>query len=160
MPVVSGTLTREAGLQFALVEFASVSALNIMAARDTILCVDDEPTVLMTQRMLLEASGFRVLTAKSGAEAIEIFQAEPIGVVVMDYWMPGMNGTIAATAMKHLNPDVPIIFLSAYNELPGETAGLANSWVNKGEEEPERFIARLRTLLDEHGPERRHERAS
>jgi CheY-like chemotaxis protein len=101
------------------------------------------------QRMMLESAGFRVLTASSGAEALRIFKSKPIDVVVMDYLMPGMSGTVAASIMKRLKPDVPIVFLSAYQELPGETLGIANAWVKKGEEEPEFFVARLRSLTDE-----------
>jgi two-component system, OmpR family, response regulator RegX3 len=139
---------------------AFLARLNVMAGQETILCVDDEATVLIMQQMLLESAGFRVLTARSGPEAIRVFQSEPVDLVVMDYWMPGMNGTIAASAMKQLKIDVPIIFLSAYNEFPGETVGLASSWVRKGEEEPEEFLARLRALLNERSSERQRKQAS
>lgn len=130
-----------------------------MSRKKTILCVDDEANNQAMQQMLLESAGFRVLTARSGPEAIRVFQSEHIDLVVMDYWMPGMNGTVAASAIKQLNPDVPIIFLSAYNEFPGETVGLASSWVKKGEEEPEIFLDRLRALLNHQPSDRRRKQA-
>jgi len=117
-----------------------------MSSPITILCVEDEPTVLFTQKALLEAADFRVLTAQSGAEAITIFKADRVDIVVMDYWMTGMNGITAAKKMKELKREVHIVFLSAYSELLDETVGLADAWVKKGEEEPERFVARLSAL--------------
>src|SRR6476646_4916564 len=114
-----------------------------MSSPITILRVEDEPTVLFTQKALLEAADFRVLTAQSGAEAITIFKADRVDIVVMDYWMTGMNGITAAKKMKELKREVHIVFLSAYSELLDEIVGLADAWVKKGEEEPERFVARL-----------------
>ena len=64
----------------------------------------------------------------------------------MDYYMPYLNGIETARIMKRHKPDVPILFLSAYSELPGETLGLAHSWVQKGQHQPEEFLARLRGL--------------
>jgi CheY-like chemotaxis protein len=121
-----------------------------MSATVKVLCVDDEPAVLMLQQRMLEAAGFRVLTARSGPEAIRILEANTVDLVLMDFWMAGMNGITAAEKMKKLKPDVPIVFLSAYSELPGETVGLAECWLKKGQEEPETLLARLRTLANAH----------
>jgi CheY-like chemotaxis protein len=120
----------------------------------TFLCVDDEPSVLSMEKALLESAGFRVLAATSGRQAISIFSSEAVDVVLMDYWLPGMNGIQVAQAMKQLKPDVPILFLSAYSELPGETSGLAYGWVRKGEESAEQFLARLRDLVSSRGDRR------
>lgn len=117
-----------------------------MAYSCTILCVDDEPSVLTMQKALLESAGFRVLAA-SGSGAITLFESEPVELVVIDWLMPGMNGITAAKMMKASKPEVPIIFLSAYCELPGETLGLAEWWVKKGEYEPERFLDLLRHTI-------------
>lgn len=112
-----------------------------------ILCVDDDAAALLTQRLLVESAGFRVLTASSGKEAMSIFKSEHVDAVVMDYVMPGLNGINTAESMTRHKPNVPIVFLSAYAELPGETVGIARWWANKGEEPPETFI--LKTLLHE-----------
>ncbi len=122
-----------------------------MDAAKIILCVDDDEAVLLTQVLLLESAGFRVLSASSGERALEIFKAERVDAVVMDYRMPKMNGIMAAELMKRLKPYVPIVFLSAYSELPGETLGIAHWWAKKGEEPPEVFVARLRALVNESG---------
>jgi hypothetical protein len=51
--------------------------------------------------------------------------------------------------MKKAKPEIPIVFLSAYSELPGETVGLAECWIKKGEKEPEQLLALLQTLVNE-----------
>jgi CheY-like chemotaxis protein len=117
-----------------------------MGTPTTILCVDDEAAVLFTQTAILQAAGFRVFTAESGVEAISIFQAEQVDVVIMDYSMAGMNGITAAKKMKELKPNVPIIIVSAYAELLDETLGLADAWIRKGQEEPASLVARLTAL--------------
>lgn len=113
-----------------------------------VLCVDDDETVLMMEKLLLESAGFQVLTASSSLQAIDAFQNERVDAVVMDYFMPEMNGLAAARILKQMKPEVPIVFLSAFTESPGETLGVAEWWSKKGEEPPEVFLARLRSLVE------------
>jgi CheY-like chemotaxis protein len=117
-----------------------------MSFSGQILCVDDEPSVLAIMKRLLESAGFDVLTASCGPEAIRIFKSEHVDIVLMDYWMDGMNGIDAATKIKQMRPNVPIVFLSAYSELPAESLGIAECWIIKGQEDPEQIIDRLRSL--------------
>jgi len=53
-----------------------------------VLCVDDELIGLQVRKILLERAGYRVLTAPDGAAGLEVFAAEPVEVVVLDYSMP------------------------------------------------------------------------
>jgi DNA-binding response OmpR family regulator len=121
-----------------------------MATTPVILCVDDDEAVLLTLKLLLEASGFQVLTATSGNEALAIFNSQAVDLVLLDYAMPGLSGIAIATRMKRSKAEVPIAFLSAYRELPGETIGVAEWWIRKGEEDPERLVARLTALASRH----------
>jgi CheY-like chemotaxis protein len=98
-----------------------------------ILCVDDEAIGLSVRRMTLESAGYRVFTAENGPDGLAIFAAEPIDLVVLDYKMPGMNGDVVAERMKRLKPSVPILLLSAYVDLPGETLALVDKCLTKGE---------------------------
>ena len=50
----------------------------------TVLCVDDEQTALQLRRTLLESAGYKVLAAKSGAQAVKMFASEPIDAAVLD----------------------------------------------------------------------------
>jgi len=112
----------------------------------TILCVDDDSTALNIRRLLLESVGYRTLSAESGREALTLFQSEPIDLVVLDYWMGGMNGVALAQEIKRLKPAIPIIILSGYAELPGEATGLAHAWIRKGEDS-EYFLSKVKELL-------------
>lgn len=73
-----------------------------------VLIVDDEPTVRLVVRNLLERSGLTVWEAASGAEAVRECEThgEQIGVVVSDFSMPGMDGLETLAALRELNPDV------------------------------------------------------
>lgn len=117
----------------------------------TILCIDDEEPGLVVRKMLLEQVGYRVLTARSGMEGIRLFQTESADVVVLDYWMSGMNGVATARELKRLKPDLPIIILSAYGTLLDETLGLAEVWIRKGEEDPQFLLSKVRELLSRTG---------
>jgi CheY-like chemotaxis protein len=101
-----------------------------------ILCVDDEATGLAVRKMLLESRGYRILTAENGRDALVLFSAEDVDLVVLDYSMPGMNGDIVAEKMKELRPEIPIVLLSAYVDLPTETLALVDKSITKGEPPP------------------------
>jgi CheY-like chemotaxis protein len=104
-------------------------AQNVMA---TILCIDDEPDGLATRKLLLESEGYQVIAAGSGQEGLRLFKTNKIDLVVLDYWMSGMNGVAVASEMKSQNPSVPVIVLSGFAELPGEAVGIADRWILKG----------------------------
>lgn len=113
----------------------------------TVLCIDDEQTALLLRQNVLESAGYKVLTAKSGARGLEMFQAEAIHAVVLDYWMADMNGMHVAREIRKLNAKVPIIILSAYGELLDESLGIADLWIRKGEEDPSHLLSCLGDLL-------------
>ena len=89
-----------------------------MSWKPIILCVDDTLSVLEAEKMLLEENGYRVLTATNGEEALQAFVSKSVDLVLLDYHMPEMNGSIAAGRMKDFKPDVPIALLSADECLP------------------------------------------
>ncbi len=68
-----------------------------MATRQkTLLCVDDNQSSLKICKMILEDFGYKVLTASSGREGLEIFASSAIDAVILDYQMPEMNGELVA----------------------------------------------------------------
>ena len=99
----------------------------------TLLCVDDEPTVLAVRKMLLESVGYKVLLAQSGAEGLKILQSERIQTVILDYKMPQMNGDEVARLIRATHPDMPIIMLSAFVDLSSEQLKDVDAYVTKGE---------------------------
>jgi CheY-like chemotaxis protein len=83
-----------------------------MSWKPVILCVDDTPSVLEGQKMLLQENGYRVLTATNGKEAVQAFTSHSVDLVLLDYHMPEMNGARAAARIKDSKPDVPVALLS------------------------------------------------
>ena len=83
-----------------------------MAGRQkTLLCVDDNQSSLKICKMVLEDFGYRVLTASSGREGLEVFVSNAIDAVILDYQMPEMNGELVAAEIRKTNPRVPILML-------------------------------------------------
>ena len=78
-----------------------------------ILAVEDEPEVLDVIRAMLAATGHTVVSAASGREALELFEREPIDVVVTDLGMPGMTGLALAEEVKRRRP-VPVVLLTGW----------------------------------------------
>jgi CheY-like chemotaxis protein len=98
-----------------------------------ILCVDDERVGLQVRKLLLERAGYRVLTADDGPAGLEIFAAEQVDAVILDYSMPGMHGGEVAAKMRQIKPTVPILLLSAYVGLPVEVTSLVDLYMTKGQ---------------------------
>jgi CheY-like chemotaxis protein len=112
----------------------------------TVLCVDDEKIGLRVRKIMLESHGFRVLTANSGEQGLSLFDAHHIDLVVLDYYMPGLNGGEVAAEMRRRKPAVPIIFLSAYFSLPPAALELANAFITKGDP-PDILIQKIEQLM-------------
>ncbi len=90
---------------------------NLLQGKETILLVDDEEVVINVNRMVLERLGYKVFMAKSGEEAIEIYQNNKDGIdlVILDMIMPGMEGGKTFDFLKSINPDLKAILSSGYS---------------------------------------------
>jgi hypothetical protein len=84
----------------------------------TILLVEDEDQVRNLTSSILSRHGYRVLTAASGAEALQIARdlTEPIHLLLTDVVMPGMNGPILAQEVRGLRPEIPVLYMSGYTD--------------------------------------------
>src|SRR5450759_863675 len=83
-----------------------------------VLCIDDNEDVLDCEKAFLESFGFTVLTAPSGGKGLELATSHSVDVVIVDYFMPGMNGHEVAMEMRRLRPEAPIIMLSGALDVP------------------------------------------
>jgi PAS domain S-box-containing protein len=82
-----------------------------------VLVVDDDSLVLTSTCLLLEDLGHRVISATSGAQALEVFDTESaIDLVITDMAMPQMNGAQLAQAIRIIKPNLPIILATGYAE--------------------------------------------
>jgi CheY-like chemotaxis protein len=113
-----------------------------------ILCIDDEEPALFLRRRVLEKAGYRVFTALTGKEGIELFRFQPIDVVILDYWMADMDGLDVAAELKKLNPKTPIVVLSGYTSILDEGLGRVDLWLRKGEGDPEQLLLAVADLLN------------
>ena len=112
----------------------------------TVLCVDDETIGLRVRKIMLESHGFQVLTATDGQQGIALFEQNTVDVVVLDFYMPGLNGGQVAAELRRRRPKIPIIFLSAYFSLPPDALELADAFITKGEP-PELLIEKIEQLM-------------
>jgi two-component system, cell cycle sensor histidine kinase and response regulator CckA len=83
-----------------------------------ILVVDDEEAIRSLSRRMLERSGFAVVTASDGREAIEKFRIDQdtIVLVVLDLTMPHLDGEACFRMLREIKPDVKVLLSSGYNE--------------------------------------------
>jgi CheY-like chemotaxis protein len=95
-----------------------------------ILCVDDEENPLILRKLVLQKSGYDVVTASSGAQALEILGEREVDLVLSDQLMPGITGTQLAMQAKAINPALPVIIVSGVNEIPVD-ADRADLFISK-----------------------------
>jgi len=86
----------------------------------SILIVDDEPSILKSLRGLLSDEGFEVQTAANGYEALKIIDTESPDLVLLDIWMPGIDGIETLKEIKKNNPHIQVIIISGHGTI--ETA--------------------------------------
>ncbi len=79
---------------------------------ETILVVDDDPTVPELLEEVLAQRGYRVLTAESGAEAIKLLRNNHVFTVITDYQMPDLDGLGLLAEIKRQDPDMPVIIMT------------------------------------------------
>ena len=100
-----------------------------MKAFDRLRVIDDEPLICFTTRQLLELSGYEVLTATSGADAMQLFGRDParVEVVLLDLTMPGIPADEILAALRRKRPDIKVVLMSGYDEqeISGRFASLA-----------------------------------
>jgi CheY-like chemotaxis protein len=96
-----------------------------------VLCIDDNQDLLDCERAFLESFGYTVLTAPSGGKGLELASLHSVDVVVVDYFMPDMNGQDVAIKMKRLQPRAPIIMLSGTADLPKQALEWVDAFVTK-----------------------------
>jgi CheY-like chemotaxis protein len=113
--------------------------------RSTILCVDDEAIPLKLRKCVLEKSGFDVIPAASGAEALRMLDEHSVDLVITDLLMPGLSGTELARQIKQRRPELPIVLFSGVNEIPDD-AGCADLFLSKVEG-PASMCAKIEEML-------------
>ena len=96
-----------------------------------LLCIDDNEDVLECEKSFLETFGYTVLTAASGGKGLELASKYSVDVVILDYFMPEMNGQEVALEMRRLKPLAPIILLTGAVDIPEQTLNLVDALIAK-----------------------------
>jgi two-component system cell cycle sensor histidine kinase/response regulator CckA len=93
-------------------------AAKLSRGSETILLVEDEPSLRMIAREILEENGYRVIDAAGGAEGLEIVRrhADPIHLLITDVVMPGMNGRALAESSTAARPQMKVLYISGYTD--------------------------------------------
>jgi two-component system nitrogen regulation response regulator NtrX len=86
----------------------------------SILIVDDEPYILQSLGGLLGDEGYEVITASNGYEALKIIDAQSPDLVVLDIWMPGIDGLETLSEIKKNHPFLPVVIITGHGNI--ETA--------------------------------------
>ncbi len=84
---------------------------------ETILVVDDEKNYLLVLSAVLEEEGYEVLTAQGGHEALEIQKSSDLDLILTDMKMPAMDGIELLENIKALDPDLPVIMMTAHGTI-------------------------------------------
>lgn len=101
------------------------------AASAVILCIDDNQDMLDCERSFLESFGYTVLTAPSGGKGLELASIFSVDVVIVDYFMPTMNGQEVAVELRRLRPQASIIMLSGAKDIPEQALRSADAFIPK-----------------------------
>jgi PAS domain S-box-containing protein len=138
--------------QAVTVPLARAAAEHGVEGTETVLLVEDEPLVRTLAARALEAHGYTVLVAPTGADALRMAREHegPIHLLLTDVVMPQMSGTEVAERLAPLRPDVRVLYMSGYAEsvtagprmLPGRAEFLPKPFM------PARLVRKVRDLLD------------
>ncbi len=85
-----------------------------------ILLIDNEENIQIVYREEFEDDGYQVISALSGEEGLKKFSEEKPDIVILDIHMPGMGGVEVLRKMKTLDPAVPVVLSSAYQEFKSD----------------------------------------
>ncbi|WP_423223296.1 response regulator transcription factor [Candidatus Amarolinea aalborgensis] len=116
--------------------------------KQTILAVDDEIRILQLLRTTLQLAGYRVLTASTGTEGLQMAQQPDVDMVLLDLGLPGLNGFDVLARLRQVS-DVPLIIVTAWEEEDNKVRGLemgADDYLTKpfGRRE---LLARIQAVL-------------
>src|SRR5512137_903292 len=85
-----------------------------MVKKPTILLVDDEEAIVKSLSGSLEDEGYALVTAQDGTRAMEIIKTQPIDIIFLDIWLPGMDGLETLKAIKEYDPSLEVVIMTGH----------------------------------------------
>lgn len=139
------------------VEFQRIEpAEGSLEGSETILVVEDDPSLRRLSRKIFEKYGYNVLDAKNGTEALRIAREceGAIALVLTDVIMPEMNGAELVKHLMRIQPDLKFIYMSGYPENTLSNSGLSNSNFELIEKpfSTDTLVGKVRKVLDKEYP--------
>ena len=97
---------------------SQIAILNPKGGRELILIIDDEPEIAEFASTILAEEGYKVIVARDGFEALKIFQQihRQIGLIILDFFLPVMDGDAVFEELKAINPSVNVLLSSGFAE--------------------------------------------
>jgi DNA-binding response OmpR family regulator len=129
----------------------------------TVLVVDDSEDVVAIVSRFLVRNGLKALRAYSGRECLEIARRQPVDVVILDVMMPAMDGLEVCRELKQLSPSLPVILLTAKDDMATRSAGMAlgvSEFIAKPVSNYDDLLARVQTQISVRRWERETDLAS
>jgi len=131
----------------------NILADKISPGVETALLVDDEEMIIDVGKKMLNKLGYEVLTARNGAEAVEIYESyqDTIDFVLLDMVMPKIGGGEAFDRLREISPAVKVILCSGYS-IDGQAADILNRGCNAFIQKPfnlKTLSQNIRTVLDD-----------
>jgi CheY-like chemotaxis protein len=128
------------------------STAEIIEGTETILLVDDEDMIVNVGEQILDRLGYKVIIAKGGQEAIELYKEnqEKIDMVILDMIMPDVTGKMAYEKFKEINPDIKVLLSSGYS-ITGQAQEILDKGCNGFIQKPfnlKDLSLKLREILD------------
>jgi len=90
---------------------------DLRKAKETVFLIDDDDMIADVSEMILKNSGYDVVSAKSGKEAIEVYKENHsrIDMVILDMILPDMDGGDTYDRLKEINPGIKVLLASGYD---------------------------------------------
>ena len=134
------------------VEKEPIETAKLGIGNERILLIDDEEQIIDLERRILERLGYKVTSKMDGDQALKEFSAHPDGfdLVITDMTMPKMTGDRLAQKLMQINPQIPVILCTGFNEAITEEKALAMG-IEKFVMKPvvkEELAYTVRTVLD------------
>lgn len=85
--------------------------------RFKILVIDDEPILRDSLEVALTNLGHEVITARTGEEGLELFRKETPDLILLDHWLPGINGDEVLRKIKERDSEIPLIVMTAQGSI-------------------------------------------
>jgi DNA-binding response OmpR family regulator len=103
--------------------------LTDMATNNTLLCIHREPA----QLSLLQEDGYELVTATNGSDGLRLFMSRPVDAIVLEYQLGLLDGSVIATEIKQVKPQVPIVMLAEDMDLPSDALKSVDALVTKSD---------------------------